>query len=55
MLNASGKIVRYGQFYGPGTYYPDTPTSPSIQIDGAAARKLEALTTDMSVPTIIEE
>jgi uncharacterized protein YbjT (DUF2867 family) len=37
VLDAGGVIVRYGQLYGPGTYYEDrVPPPPRIQIDEAA-------------------
>ncbi|MCP9620628.1 Putative NADH-flavin reductase [Nocardia otitidiscaviarum] len=44
VLAADGVVLRYGQFYGPGTYYPDgMPDDPRIHIDEAAARTLLAL------------
>jgi uncharacterized protein YbjT (DUF2867 family) len=37
VLEAGGVIVRYGQLYGPDTYYQDSlPSPPRIQIDEAA-------------------
>ncbi len=37
VLAAGGLVIRYGQFYGPGTYFEDDPPSaPRIQIDQAA-------------------
>jgi uncharacterized protein YbjT (DUF2867 family) len=54
VLDAGGTIVRYGQFFGPGTYYDDPPaTGPSVQIDDAARRTLEALDTTASILTIV--
>jgi hypothetical protein len=39
-----GLVLRYGQFYGPGTYYEDEPPEqPRIEIDEAARRTLSAL------------
>ncbi|MBY8862677.1 NAD(P)H-binding protein [Nocardia sp. CA2R105] len=46
VLGLSGVVLRYGQFYGPGTYYPDgaaLPDSPRIHVDEAAARTVLAL------------
>jgi uncharacterized protein YbjT (DUF2867 family) len=44
VLGAGGGVVRFGQFYGPGTYYPDEPPAPPrIQIDAAARRAFEAM------------
>ncbi|WP_327144055.1 NAD-dependent epimerase/dehydratase family protein [Nocardia sp. NBC_01327] len=41
---AGGVVLRYGQFYGPGTYYPDAPPEPPrIHLDEAAARTARAL------------
>lgn len=39
-----GVVLRYGQFYGPGTYYEeDPPDPPRIEIDEAARRTLPSL------------
>jgi uncharacterized protein YbjT (DUF2867 family) len=44
VLGAGGGVVRFGQFYGPGTCYPDRPPEPPhIQIDAAARRAFEAM------------
>lgn len=44
VLEASGVVLRYGQFYGEGTYYPDSlPGEPRIQIDRAAEDTVAAL------------
>ena len=49
-----GLVVRYGRFYGPGTYYPDDdagrtrlPPPPHIHIDDAANLTLPALAPDL--------
>lgn len=37
VLDAGGVVVRYGQLYGPGTFYDDTiPPHPRIHVDEAA-------------------
>jgi nucleoside-diphosphate-sugar epimerase len=37
VLDAGGVVVRYGQLYGPGTFYEDTiPPHPRIHVDEAA-------------------
>jgi hypothetical protein len=42
VLGAGGGVVRFGQFYGPGTYYEsEPPDPPRIQIDTAARRAFE--------------
>jgi uncharacterized protein YbjT (DUF2867 family) len=44
VLGASGTLVRFGQFYGPGTYYEsELPDEPRIHIDAAARRAFEAM------------
>ncbi|MCU1646542.1 MAG: NAD-dependent epimerase/dehydratase family protein [Nocardia sp.] len=44
VLEAGGVVLRYGQFYGPGTYYPDAPPEPPrIHLEEAAARTARAL------------
>lgn len=54
VLDASGIVVRYGQFYGPGTYHAEPPDHPRIHIDDAAARTLDALTTAESILTLAD-
>jgi uncharacterized protein YbjT (DUF2867 family) len=44
VLGAGGGVVRFGQFYGPGTYYEtELPDEPRIHIDTAAQRAFEAM------------
>jgi hypothetical protein len=44
VLRAGGAVVRFGQFYGPGTYYEsELPDPPRIHIDTAARRAFEAI------------
>lgn len=55
VLQARGVIVRYGQFYGSDTYYPDEPPPhPRIHIDEAARRTLEVLDHPGGVVTLVE-
>jgi nucleoside-diphosphate-sugar epimerase len=43
-LDTGGVVLRYGQWWGPGTYFPDTPpAAPRVHIDTAARRTLDAL------------
>jgi nucleoside-diphosphate-sugar epimerase len=56
VLGAGGVILRYGQFYGPGTYHPgEPPPPPRIDIDDAAARTVEALDVQTGILTIAED
>jgi hypothetical protein len=45
VLEAGGVVVRYGVFYGPGTYGGDTRPEgvPAIHVDDAARRTVELL------------
>lgn len=44
VLAAHGVVLRYGQFYGPGTYYRSTiPPEPRIHVDSAASRTVDSL------------
>lgn len=55
VLDAGGVVVRYGQFHGPGTYYPDEPPAPPrISIDAAARRTLEVLDAPSGIVTLVD-
>ena len=44
VLDADGVVVRFGQFFGPGTYFPDGPPDPPrIHVDEAARRAVAAI------------
>ena len=44
VLDIGGVVVRYGQLYGPGTYYEhDIPPPPRIHVEEAARRTVELL------------
>lgn len=44
VLRDGGVVIRYGQFWGPGTYYPDSPPDrPRIHLDDAARQTVAAL------------
>lgn len=56
VLEAGGVVVRYGQFYGPGTYHPTAPSDgPRIHIDDAARRTLPLLTVPGGVVVLVDE
>jgi hypothetical protein len=44
-LAAGGVVLRYGYFYGPGTYYDgdELPPEPRVHVDTAARRTVEAI------------
>lgn len=55
VLGFGGVVLRYGQFYGPGTFYPDsTPEGPRIHVDAAAERTVAALDQPSGVLTLTE-
>ena len=44
VLAEGGIVLRYGRFYGPGTYYEEgPPEEPRVHVDRAAQRTVEAL------------
>jgi nucleoside-diphosphate-sugar epimerase len=55
VLAAGGTVLRYGQFYGEGTYHPVTPPPPPrIHIDEAAQRTLAALEAGPGIVEIVD-
>jgi len=56
VLDAGGVVIRYGQFYGPGTYYEtELPAPPRVQVDDAARRTLPALDQPSGVLTVTDD
>jgi len=52
---AGGTVLRYGQFYGPDTYYPnELPAHPRIHVDVAATRTMEFLIDRPGVFTLVD-
>jgi hypothetical protein len=44
VIAAGGTVLRYGRFYGPGTFYEETlPPAPRIHVDDAARRTMPFL------------
>lgn len=55
VLAYGGVVARYGQLYGPGTYFPDSlPDHPRIHIDTAAARTVELLGAPAGVVELLD-
>jgi uncharacterized protein YbjT (DUF2867 family) len=55
VLDAGGVVLRYGQFYGPGTYFPEEPPPPPrVHIDVAAERTVAALDAPSGIVTVVE-
>lgn len=56
VLRAYGLVLRYGQFYGPGTYYEsELPIHPRVHIDDAARQTVRALEADRGVIVITDD
>jgi nucleoside-diphosphate-sugar epimerase len=56
VLQAGGVVIRYGQFYGPGTFYPDAPPEPPrIHVDDAARQTLPVLGVPPGVTVVIDD
>jgi nucleoside-diphosphate-sugar epimerase len=56
VLDAGGVVIRYGQFYGPGTYFEsEMPPSPHVHLDDAARRTLAALDLPRGVMVVTDE
>jgi nucleoside-diphosphate-sugar epimerase len=57
VLDAGGTVLRYGRFYGPGTYHPeegDRPEPPAIHVAEAARRTVELLDAEPGVVTVTD-
>ena len=55
VLDAGGVVLRYGRFYGPGTYHPDDlPDPPAVHVDEAARRTVELLDAPGGIVTIVD-
>ena len=56
VIAAGGTVLRYGLFYGPGTFYEnDPPPPPRIHIDDAARRTIPFLAGPRGIFTITDE
>ena len=55
VLAEGGVVLRYGKFYGPGTYNEQKlPNEPRVQIDRAAERTVEALGAPTGIVVIVD-
>jgi nucleoside-diphosphate-sugar epimerase len=55
VLHVGGVVLRYGQFYGPGTYHEEQPPSPpKVHIDEAARQTVGALEARPGVLDIVD-
>jgi nucleoside-diphosphate-sugar epimerase len=54
VLAQGGVVLKYGRFYGPGTYNVLPPEEPRVQIDRAAELTVKALDAPSGVITIVD-
>jgi len=56
VLGAGGVVIRYGQFYGPGTYYEAAPPpSPRVHLDDAARQTIAALAVPPGITMVVDD
>jgi nucleoside-diphosphate-sugar epimerase len=56
VVAAGGTVLRYGRFYGAGTYYPgEPPPPPRIHVDDAARRTMPFLMGPPGIFTLAED
>lgn len=56
VLAAGGVVIRYGQLYGPGTFYEDElPSHPRVHVDRAAAATRELLDAPPGIMTVTDD
>ena len=56
VLEADGVVIRYGQLWGPGTYYEsDPPPPPRIHVDDAARQTVAALDVPLGVTLVVDD
>jgi uncharacterized protein YbjT (DUF2867 family) len=56
VLDAGGVVIRYGQFYGPGTYFEaEPPPPPRIHVDDAARQTLPVLYLPGGVTVVVDD
>jgi len=55
VLDAGGVVVRYGRFYGPGTYHEvELPRPPRVHVDDAARRTLPLLSAPSGIVVVAD-
>jgi len=55
VLDAGGAVVRYGRFYGPGTYHEvELPRPPRVHVDDAARRTLPLLSAPSGIVVVAD-
>src|SRR5690349_16584727 len=55
VLGVGGVVIRYGQLYGPGTYFEtDPPPPPRVHVDDAARRTVPALEAESGILVVTD-
>jgi uncharacterized protein YbjT (DUF2867 family) len=55
VVGTGGVVLRYGQFYGPGTYFPEAPPDdPRVSLDRAVTATVDALDLPSGTYTITD-
>ena len=55
VLDAGGVVIRYGQLYGPGTYFEDEPPGPPrIHVDDAARQTVPLLDAPAGIVELVD-
>lgn len=56
VLQGGGVVIRYGQFYGPGTFYETAPPDPPrIHVDDAARQTMPALGVPPGITIVVDD
>ncbi len=56
VLQADGVVIRYGQLYGPDTYYEDDPPEPPrVHVDDAARQTVPAIGVPAGVTIVVDD
>jgi nucleoside-diphosphate-sugar epimerase len=56
VLTAGGVVIRYGQLYGPGTFYPASPPpAPRIHVDEAARQTPASMDVPPGVTLVVDD
>ncbi len=56
VISAGGTILRYGRFYGPGTYYQnDPPLAPRIHVERAARETIPYIAGPRGIFTLADD
>jgi len=56
VLGVGGVVVRYGMFYGPGTYHEhDRPDHPRVHVDEAARRTAALLDAPSGIVEVVDD